>query len=945
MATIYLSSTYNDLKACREAVYHALRQMRHDVIAMEDYVATDQRPTEKCLADVAASDLYIGIIAWRYGYVPPEQNPDHKSITEIEYRQALHTGKSCLLFLLDKDAPWPSTAMDAITGGGKRGKCIVALRRELAQATIVSFFKSPEELASLVSAAVSNWEKSRILLDTSNTPPSLDKGLQDRAQREERLKALIIDHRGFIQSRLESFVGRAQELAAIRKSISSLLPTGGYLTITGQAGQGKSSIIARLVQDTHPDEVAHHFIPFNPGPDHQVSLLRDLMAQLILRHDLSDYYVASESRPALRDFFPKVLDTIAAKGTQEVIFIDGLDQLKEDADGERDLSSLPDNPPQGIVFVLGTRPNETLYPLELRKPHHPYLLPGITRHDFGLILQHRNVRLEPGLADRFYKAMGENALYLDLVAKELAQAGEAKPEEIIERIADDPENIFSLSTNRLKRHAVEWREVLKPLLGVLLVAREPLTGRHLRAILDLDDERLREGIARLGGLVADNGKNCYSLFHLKLYDYLRQDVERPHKAYIFARDEEEGWHDTLAHWCERGDLSLIWEPTRQDPVEQERREYARKHCVTHLYLSHEWQQPQNQRLFAVLDTVEYEQAKIRDDPSTRSYILELDLGRQATMWKGWTLEEGLALLPRLWQYTLLRCSLTSRADRYSDEAFRLLVLLGRKQQALGLAELLTDPARKVSVLLQIAKQLREQENEGSEWLELLMRAADVARTIQYSIERARSLSVLGTALTQAQQWTEAERVIGTIPGGSWQAETSRKLGTALAQAQQWTEAERVIGTLPDRNQQAEALSVLGTALAQAQQWEHASQVWTEAERVIGTISDSNEQAKALSVLGTALAQAQQWTEAEWVIGIIHASSEQGRALSTLATAMASADEFEKSLHVIQRVWRQVETRDEALSLFSIASVFISHKPEVGVAFFDAFNWVDTFLGG
>ena len=153
--------------------------------------------------------------------------------------------------------------------------------------------------------------------------------------------------------------------------------------------------------------------------------------------------------------------------------------------------------------------------------------------------------------------------------------------------------------------------MLKPLLGVLLVAREPLTARQLRAILNLDDERLRAGIARLGGLVADDGKQRYTLFHLKLYDYLRQDEKRPHKAYIFARDEEEGWHDTLARWCERGDLSLIWEPARHDPVEQGRREYARKYYVTHLYLSHEWQQPQKQRLFEVLDTVQYGQAKIR----------------------------------------------------------------------------------------------------------------------------------------------------------------------------------------------------------------------------------------------------------------------------------------------------------------------------------------------
>jgi len=832
-----------------------------------------------------------------------------------------------------------------------------------------------------------------------------------KRERKEHLKALIIDHSGFIQSRLESFVGREQELATIRQHINTLLSTGGYLTIIGQAGQGKSSIIARLVQDSCPNVVVHHFIPFNPGPDHQVSLLRDLMAQLILKHELSDYYVASESRPALRDFFPKVLDAIAAKGAQEVIFIDGLDQLKEDADGERDLSFLPDNPPQGIVFVLGTRPNETLQPLELRKPHHPYHLAGLTRHDFDLILQHRSAPLEPGLADRFYKVMGENALYLDLIAKELAQAGATRPEELIERIADDPENIFTLTTTRLKRHAVAWREVLKPLLGVLLVAREPLTGRQLRAILDLDDERLREGIARLGGLVADDGRKRYSLFHLKLYDYLRQDEQRPHKEYIFATDEEEGWHNTVARWCERGDLSLIWEDTRHDPVERGRREYARKHYITHLYLSHEWQQPQKQRLFEALDTVQYGQAKIRDDPSTHSYTRDLDLGRQATMWEGWTIEEGMALLPRLWQYTLLRSSLTSRADRYPEEAFRLLVLLGRKQEALGLAELLTDRAKKVRILQRIAEQLREQATEETEWLELLMRAGEVARTIQDRSEQAEALSALGTALAQAQQWTEAERVITTIQDRSEQAEALSALGTALAQVQQWTEAERVweqaervITTIQDRSEQAGALSALGTALAQVQQWTEAERVigtiqdrserawalrelgtalaqvqqWTEAERVIGTIQDRSEQAEALNALstalaqvqqwteaervigtiqdyykqaealeelGTALAQAQQWTEAERVIGTIQNRSERAWALRELGTAMASAYEFEQLLHVIQHEWRQVETRKEALTLFSSASAIISSKPKVGIAFFDVFTWVDTFLGG
>ncbi len=70
MTKIYISSTFSDLKECREAVYKALRALRHDVIAMEDYVASDQRPLDKCLADVVASDIYVGIFAYRYGFKP-----------------------------------------------------------------------------------------------------------------------------------------------------------------------------------------------------------------------------------------------------------------------------------------------------------------------------------------------------------------------------------------------------------------------------------------------------------------------------------------------------------------------------------------------------------------------------------------------------------------------------------------------------------------------------------------------------------------------------------------------------------------------------------------------------------------------------------------------------------------------------------------------------------
>lgn len=100
----YLSSTYQDLRPHREAVYRVLAKMRFRVTAMEDYVARDDRMVGQVVKDVAACDIYVGIFAWRYGYIPPDGNPQRLSVTVLEYREAEKLTKPRLLFLLDATA-------------------------------------------------------------------------------------------------------------------------------------------------------------------------------------------------------------------------------------------------------------------------------------------------------------------------------------------------------------------------------------------------------------------------------------------------------------------------------------------------------------------------------------------------------------------------------------------------------------------------------------------------------------------------------------------------------------------------------------------------------------------------------------------------------------------------------------------------------------------------
>lgn len=155
MASVYLSSTYEDLKDHRDAVYRALRRLGHDVRAMEDYVAADDRPMDRCLADVSVCEVYVGVVAFRYGYVPTAGNPDGRSITELEYRKAEALKKPRLVFLLRDEAPWPPKFVDA----GEPRQRLQALRDELGRDRLASFFSTEHELAELVGAAVTQWEK------------------------------------------------------------------------------------------------------------------------------------------------------------------------------------------------------------------------------------------------------------------------------------------------------------------------------------------------------------------------------------------------------------------------------------------------------------------------------------------------------------------------------------------------------------------------------------------------------------------------------------------------------------------------------------------------------------------------------------------------------------------------------------------------------------------
>ena len=239
MAKIYLSSTFEDLEPYRDEVYRTLRKMHHDVIAMEDYVATDERPLDKCLGDVAASDIYVGIFAMRYGFIPPKDNPAGKSITELEYRKASDEHKERLVFLLDEAASWPVKFIDALTSEEK-GRAIKALRAELVLEHGRGIFRTSDDLALQVSVAINavqeKWTSARLEDERKQRADASERRAGRARQRVAGQPVLDI---------ADQFKGRLDEQRELGRLLGD--KSTRLVSVIGRAGIGKTALASRVL--------------------------------------------------------------------------------------------------------------------------------------------------------------------------------------------------------------------------------------------------------------------------------------------------------------------------------------------------------------------------------------------------------------------------------------------------------------------------------------------------------------------------------------------------------------------------------------------------------------------------------------------------------------------------------------------------------------------------
>ncbi|MEG3936079.1 MULTISPECIES: AAA family ATPase [unclassified Microcoleus] len=349
-----------------------------------------------------------------------------------------------------------------------------------------------------------------------------------------------------ITEKIKTFCGRRFVFDNFQQFITA--NPHGYFTIIGDAGMGKSSIVAKYVSE---HQSPCYFNILVEGRNRPELFLKSIRQQLIDRYQLPN----SENAD-----LPTLLAKVAGKltlGERLVIAIDALDEVAQEA-GEN-LLHLPTTLPDGVYFLLTRRPHNLgqkrlsvspgvpVKELDLRdseyvnfnhddiKEYIRYLLSTDSQYKDELRkwIQIRSIT-ETTFVEQVADKSENNFMYLRYVLPAIAK-GDYNDLSLKQL----PDGLQEYYQNHWVRMGMEAKpgQLMEIVLYILLEIATPIPCEMMAGIAEVDECDVAqvledEWVEYLKKQNVD-GKICYSIYHASFLDFLKAQREMDSKRKIF----------------------------------------------------------------------------------------------------------------------------------------------------------------------------------------------------------------------------------------------------------------------------------------------------------------------------------------------------------------------------------------------------------------------------
>lgn len=194
--------------------------------------------------------------------------------------------------------------------------------------------------------SIENYEKNQLAEFEKYISDKLIDAIDEQVKESKdisKLKQEIAEQEKFLQDKVKGFQGRADTLTAIKNY--SEKRTTQSLIIHGPSGMGKSSLMAKAIEETKSNNKIFRFV----GATANSTTIRNLLISIVDEFqdkniiEQIDKYEADENK-----FDTQIKDILESIENDTIIFIDALDQLQH----INYLNWLPDKLPTNLSIIL-----------------------------------------------------------------------------------------------------------------------------------------------------------------------------------------------------------------------------------------------------------------------------------------------------------------------------------------------------------------------------------------------------------------------------------------------------------------------------------------------------------------------------------------------------------------------------------------------------------------
>jgi uncharacterized protein DUF4062 len=523
----FISSTSQDLGDYRQAAREVCNRLAIVPIVMEEFESMGVGATAGSKHKLDDADVYVGIVANRYGYI--EEGYD-KSVTEIEFDHAGVRGLERLCFVADAAAQLPQYPEDEDK--------LTAFKARMGN-LIRSTFRDP-------------WEFRYKLYDSLLKWLFRQRGVGPLARHV--FDPLFTDY--------ARFGGRSDILNRIKAFIDA--SEAGYLVITAPAGYGKTALAVKLIE-SHRDITAYHFFTTLYRSEAGAELLsepfflKNVVEQMRLWQSFPDPWETPTTLSGWVAAYQKLLATPLAE--KRLLVIDGLDEVQTWSLHPY-LNAVP---PTNLKIVVTVRDDGKDWAAEYGFPkaytwHHP--LDGLTPTDVRDVLR---------LAGPVAAAFADDATLLaKVVAVTSPQNTVAGADPLyVNCLADAIESHSVSAANidaqppKLEEYLQRWWQTIVAqagkdsatlvLLGTLAAALGPIRREDLIAIHpslkpSWTDDPIATALGSVRRTVAGTDATGYAFTHPRFRDYLRHYPEvQDYEAKLFGYCKS--WQQHHGHYA------------------------------------------------------------------------------------------------------------------------------------------------------------------------------------------------------------------------------------------------------------------------------------------------------------------------------------------------------------------------------------------------------------